>query len=62
MAKEKKQFRELSDEELEKVNGGATGWIHGGDCNLVTNPCEPGMWQNPMNNCQCEPKPNTVYR
>ena len=53
-----KQFRQLSDEELEKVNGGAIEWIHGGNCNLVINPCEPGMHKNPMNNCQCEPVPN----
>ena len=54
-----KQLRELSDEELEKVTGGAIGWIHGGNCNSVINPCEPGMRKNPMNNCQCEPVPNT---
>ena len=58
-AKEKKQLKQLSDEELEKVNGGAIGWIHGGNCNSVINPCEPGMQKNPMNNCKCEPMPNT---
>ena len=56
-----KQLRELSDEELEKVTGGAIGWIHGGNCNSVINPCEPGMVQNPIN-CQCEPMPNTIAR
>ena len=58
-AKEKKQLRELSDEELEKVNGGATPAKQVRNCNLVINPCEPGMHKNPMNNCQCEPVPNT---
>ena len=23
-----------------------------------SNPCEPGMYKNPMNNCQCVPMPN----
>ena len=57
-AKEK-TFRQLSDEELEKVNGGARELIPVGNCNSVINPCEPGMRKNPMNNCQCEPVPNT---
>ena len=53
-----KQFRQLSDEELEKVNGGARELIPVGNCELFINPCEPGMVQNPIN-CQCEPVPNT---
>ena len=40
------------------VNGGATESIYIRDCYLVINPCEPGMWQNPMKNCQCVPVPN----
>ena len=32
MAKEKKQFRELSDEELKLVTGGAEAFDIGGDC------------------------------
>lgn len=60
MAKEKKQFTELSDEELEKVNGGMIPCAT--MCDESTNPCEPGMRKNPMNNCQCEPKPNTIAR
>ena len=58
---QEKKFRELSDQELEKVTGGAIGWIHGEDCNLVINPCDAGMRKNPIN-CQCEPMPNTVRR
>ena len=60
-AKEK-TFRQLSDEELEKVNGGARELIPVGNCELFINPCEPGMYKNPMNNCQCEPMPNTIFR
>ena len=60
MDSQEKKFRQLSDEELEKVNGGGYGkelvWIR---CDDFTNPCEPGMYKNPMNNCQCEPMPNT---
>ena len=57
----KKQFRQLSDQELEKVNGGAYSWNCIGlliKCNELTNPCDAGMHKNPNNNCQCEPMPN----
>ena len=56
-----KQFRQLSDEELEKVNGGAYPWILI-RCDDWTNPCDAGMHKNPNNNCQCEPMPNTDHR
>ena len=59
---QEKKFRQLSDEELEKVNGGVYGkelvFIR---CDDLTNPCDAGMHKNPNNNCQCEPMPNT-YR
>ena len=58
---QEKKFRQLSDEELEKVNGGARELIPGGNCKLFINPCEPGMVQNPIN-CQCVPVPNTIAR
>ena len=58
MAKEKKQFRELSDEELKKVNGGRPPLVRR-VCDDFTNPCELRMYKNPNNNCQCEPVPNT---
>ena len=58
---QEKKFRQLSDEELEKVNGGRPPLVRI-VCDELTNPCEPGMYKNPMNNCQCEPMPNTDYR
>ena len=58
MAKQKKQFTELSDEELEKVTGGGMTPIARTCDELFTNPCGPGMWKNPNNNCQCVPMPN----
>ena len=60
--KSKKQFTELSAQELEKVNGGGYPWNRIGvfiRCDDLTNPCDAGMHKNPMNNCQCEPMPNT---
>ena len=51
-----KKFRQLSDEELEKVTGGMI--THATVCDELTNPCEPGMRKNPIN-CQCVPMPNT---
>ena len=55
MAKDKK-FRQLSDEELKKVNGGAIGVIFAGCKAKICNPGEefdttPGI-------CQCVPVPN----
>ena len=56
MSKEKKQFTELSDEELKQVNGGAIGVIFAGCKAKICNPGEefdatPGI-------CQCVPVPN----
>ena len=59
--KPKKQFTELSDQELEKVTGGTPIAIKA--CGEVfTNPCGPGMMPDALNNCQCVPKPNTILR
>ena len=56
---QEKKFRQLSDQELEKVNGGGyPGKTHATVCDELTNPCEPGMRKNPIN-CQCVPMPNT---
>ena len=57
---QEKKFRKLSDEELEKVTGGMTPCAT--MCDESTNPCDAGMHKNPMNNCQCEPMPNTIAR
>ena len=59
---QEKKFRQLSDEELEQVNGGGRPPLVRIACDDFRNPCEPGMWKNPMNNCQCEPMPNTERR
>ena len=59
---QEKKFRQLSDEELEKVNGGGYPGKRIGvfiRCDDLTNPCDAGMHKNPNNNCQCEPMPNT---
>ena len=56
MAKEKKQFTELSDEELEKVNGGAIGVILA-ECKVKN--CNPGeKFDATSGICQCVPVPN----
>ena len=56
-----KKLRHLSDQELVKVTGGMI--THATImCDEFTNPCQPGTMPNPMNNCQCEPMPNTEHR
>ena len=54
--KQKQQLRELSDEDLKQVNGGAIGVIFAGCKAKICNPGEefdatPGI-------CQCVPVPN----
>lgn len=64
MAKDKK-FRELSDEELEKVNGGVGSieMVKMPVCNHSFDGCPVGeIYTYVDGNCQCVPKPNTVYR
>ena len=62
MANQNKQFTELSDEELEKVNGGA-GSIGMGKkafCNLSFEGCPVGeIYKYVDGKCQCVPMPNT---
>ena len=56
-----KQFRELSDEELEKVNGGAgIGiWVMVA-CKGDYEGCSAGeIYKYVDGKCQCVPKPNT---
>ena len=54
---QEKKFRQLSDEELEKVNGGARGVGFAG-CNVKI--CNPGeKFDATPGICQCVPVPNT---
>ena len=62
MAKEKKQFTELSDQELEKVNGGvgSIGMVKKAFCNLSFEGCQVGeIYMYVDGKCQCVPVPNT---
>ena len=60
-AKEKKQLKQLSDEELEKVNGGAILAKQVRVCNFKI--CNPGeKFDATPGICQCVPTPNTDYR
>ena len=64
-AKEKKQLKQLSDEELEKVNGGArsTVMVETPVCNLSFEGCPAGeIYKSVDGKCQCVPMPNTDYR
>ena len=60
MAKEKK-FRQLSDEELEKVNGGLFLGLHSDHvCLFSIDGCSVGeIYTYVDGKCQCVPKPNT---
>ena len=61
MAKEKKQLTELSDEELEKVNGGAgsIGMMEMTFGNLSFEGCSAGeIYTYVDGKCQCVPVPN----
>ena len=60
-----KQFRQLSDEELEKVNGGAgsIGMVKKAFCNLSFEGCQVGeIYTYVDGKCQCVPVPNTDLR
>ncbi|MCQ2116678.1 MAG: class IIb bacteriocin, lactobin A/cerein 7B family [Bacteroidales bacterium] len=59
----KKQFTELSDQELEKVNGGAgsIGMVKKAFCNLSFEGCPVGeIYKYVDGKCQCVPVPNTI--
>ena len=62
---QEKKFKQLSDEELEKVNGGA-GFIRMATqafCNLSFQGCPAGeIYKSVDGKCQCVPMPNTDYR
>ena len=56
-----KKFRQLSDEELEKVTGGGRE-IHGRSLCVIAQ-CPPGeQLDTTLDPCQCVPMPNTVRR
>ena len=58
---ENKQLTELSDEELEKVNGGAgsIGMVKKAFCNLSFEGCQVGeIYTYVDGKCQCVPMPN----
>ena len=59
----KKQFRELSDQELEKVNGGMFLDENSNyACQIPIDGCPVGeIYKSVDGKCQCVPKPNT-YR
>ena len=59
----KKEFRELSDQELEKVNGGLfLGGLSDHVCLIPIDGCPVGeIYKYVDGKCQCVPKPNT-YR
>ena len=59
----KKEFRELSDQELEKVNGGLfLGGLSDHVCLFSIDGCPVGEISTYVDGkCQCVPKPNT-YR
>ena len=60
-----KQFRQLSDQELEKVNGGAgsIGMVKKAFCNLSFEGCQVReIYTYVVGKCQCVPVPNTDLR
>ena len=61
---QEKKFRQLSDEELEKVNGGMfIDKITNHVCLFSIDGCPVGeIYTYVDGKCQCEPKPNTERR
>ena len=62
---QEKKFRQLSDDELEKVNGGAgsIGMVKMTFCNHSFEGCPVGeIYKSVDGKCQCVPMPNTVRR